>query len=80
MTPQTSPHPGGHEQHAANPNEIRCPTSTRTPDGTLHSIIGCGSTNVTGPDDEGLYDCGDCGIWFDPTVEPQSRHRQDGAS
>jgi hypothetical protein len=26
----------------------------------------CKSTKVTEPDDEGLVDCGDCGIWFDP--------------
>lgn len=26
----------------------------------------CGSTNTTDADDEGLIDCFDCGIWFDP--------------
>lgn len=25
---------------------------------------GCGSFNVTAPDDEGLRDCRDCGLWF----------------
>ncbi len=38
---------------------VHCPP----PDG--HEIEGCGSANVTGPDNEGLYDCDDCGIWFD---------------
>lgn len=27
---------------------------------------GCGGTNVSEADDEGLIDCLDCGIWFDP--------------
>lgn len=27
---------------------------------------GCKSTNLSEPDDEGLIDCLDCGIWFDP--------------
>lgn len=48
---------------------ITCPTATHALDGTEHTIIGCGSTNVTGPDDEGLYDCGSCGIWLDPSRE-----------
>lgn len=26
----------------------------------------CKSTNVEGPDDEGLIDCLNCGLWFDP--------------
>jgi hypothetical protein len=40
--------------------EIRCPTEARWPG----DIIGCGSAKVAGPDEEGLYDCGNCGIWF----------------
>jgi transcription elongation factor Elf1 len=27
----------------------------------------CGSSNTSLPDDEGLVDCGECGIWFNPT-------------
>lgn len=26
----------------------------------------CGSVKLTEPDAEGLIDCCDCGIWFDP--------------
>jgi hypothetical protein len=48
---------------------MTCPTSPLTADGTPHSIIGCGSTNVTGPDFEGLWDCHSCGIWWDPALE-----------
>ena len=50
----------------------RCPTSEKLADGTLATILGCGSTNVTGPDDDGLFDCLDCGIWFDPARESAS--------
>lgn len=32
-------------------------------------MTGCGSTNVAGPDDDGIYDCLDCGVFFDPTQE-----------
>lgn len=45
--------------------DIRCPIS-HDPDDDLS---GCGSTNVIGPDDEGLYDCCDCGLFFRPQLE-----------
>lgn len=48
---------------------VTCPTATNAPYGGKHSIVGCGSTNVVGPDHEGLYDCCDCGIFFDPERE-----------
>jgi hypothetical protein len=48
---------------------LRCPTTPHDAHGNPHTVIGCGSTNTTEPDDEGLVDCGDCGIWFDPTRE-----------
>jgi hypothetical protein len=48
---------------------LTCPTATTKPDGTPHTIVGCGSTDVQGPDSDGLYDCGSCGIWFDPKKE-----------
>ena len=49
---------------------ITCPTATTMPDGTPHTIVGCGSTNVQEDDSEqGLYDCGDCGIFFAPALE-----------
>lgn len=44
---------------------VRCPTQ-EFEDG----ITGCGSTNVAGPDSEGLYDCRGCGLWFrEPTED-----------
>lgn len=62
---------------AALDNAVRCPTVPNMPNGEPHSVVGCGSSNVSEPDDEGLYDCGDCGIWFagndqDPKI-PQER-------
>lgn len=53
----------------ATSTALACPTAPTTPTGEQHTIIGCGSTNLEGPDFEGLYDCLDCGIWFDPTLE-----------
>jgi hypothetical protein len=48
---------------------VACPTNPAQPNGEPHTIIGCGSTDVAGPDEEGLYDCRSCGIWFDPKQE-----------
>ncbi|WP_157639882.1 hypothetical protein [Burkholderia ubonensis] len=41
---------------------VSCPTTAR------HSqdIVGCGSANVNGPDEEGLFDCSECGLFFNP--------------
>lgn len=58
---------------------MKCPTAaTNSENGIAHTIIGCGSTNVSGPDDEGLYDCRDCGIWFNPTAD--EARADDGAN
>lgn len=46
-----------------------CPTNPVMPDGTEHTIIGCGATIAAVPDDEGLIDCPTCGIWFNPDSE-----------
>lgn len=40
---------------------LRCPTEARW-EGDL---VGCGSTDLTGPDDEGMYDCLECGLFFE---------------
>jgi hypothetical protein len=48
---------------------VHCPTEPLQPNGDPHTIIGCGSSRVTDPDDEGLHDCLDCGIWFNPNDE-----------
>lgn len=50
---------------------VTCPTATVRPDGTPHTVVGCGSANVQRDDAEPhLFDCLDCGIWFDPSAEP----------
>ena len=41
-------------------SEVACPTE----DAAHLALPGCGSANVVGPDDEGLYDCVECGLWF----------------
>lgn len=52
-------------EHANAALTITCPTAPTMPDGTPHTIVGCGSTNVVEDDTEpGVYDCGDCGIFF----------------
>jgi hypothetical protein len=57
-----------------------CPT-TPTPydDDPTEMMAGCGSTDLSEPDREGLIDCGYCGMWFNPTTEYgpdwQSRYR-----
>lgn len=39
---------------------IRCPDTARY----TEDLVGCGSFNVSGPDNEGIYDCHDCGLFF----------------
>ncbi len=46
----------------------RCPDATRCPD----DVVGCGHRFEAEPDHEGLVDCPECGIWFDPRVEPST--------
>ena len=48
---------------------VTCPTSRFRDTGERHTIIGCGSTNVAGPDTDGFHDCRDCGMWFLPEVQ-----------
>ena len=51
---------------------ITCPVNDRgpQPDGDGRpDIVGCGSTDLSATDDEGLIDCGGCGIWFNPARE-----------
>jgi hypothetical protein len=43
--------------------ETTCPREGFTAEDGTH-FEGCGSTNVSTPDDEGLHDCLDCGLWF----------------
>ena len=46
-----------------------CPTSTHLPDGTPHTVIGCGATFEWAPDEEGIVDCPECGMFWKPGVE-----------
>lgn len=48
---------------------VTCPTDPLQTNGEPHTVIGCGSGEVAGPDDEGLYDCLACGMFFDPKRE-----------
>lgn len=43
---------------------ITCPTNLQEAVTPADDIVGCGSSDVVGPDDEGFYDCRQCGIWF----------------
>ena len=56
--------------NAIPPRRVNDQASWRLP-GERHAIIGCGSTNVAGPDSDGVYDCGDCGMWFLPQVQTE---------
>lgn len=40
------------------------------PDASRHEgdIVGCGSTDLTDPDEEGMVDCGSCGLFFNPAT------------
>lgn len=53
------------EEFSLRVSKVVCPTKTRH----ANDVIGCGSTSVSGPDEEGLFDCQDCGIFFQPTAE-----------
>ena len=53
---------------------VRCPAEARFEG----DICGCGSANVNGPDGEGVYDCGDCGIFF--TAESVGNRCWDGTT
>lgn len=59
-----------HGDTAADGQVVTCPTARLAPDGTPHTVIGCGSTRVVeDPTEPGLYDCLDCGIFFTPALE-----------
>ncbi len=45
-----------------------CPKHARFPGDS----VGCGSTNVAGPDEEGFFDCQDCGLFFKAEASPES--------
>lgn len=54
-------------------NEYTCPTTAEA--GVTNGLLGCGAVFKAEPDEEGLVDCPECGIWFPdaetaPTVAP----------
>lgn len=51
---------------------LTCPSSPRYPG----DLEGCGSSRLVGPDDEGLYDCLECGLFF--TAEAASARTEEG--
>jgi hypothetical protein len=57
------------EHSPCNPCAARIlldPRTPRCPDWkyTIVSAAGCGSTRVTEPDEHGIRDCGNCGVFF----------------
>lgn len=42
-------------------SSLRCPTVARW----KGDLVGCGSANLSEEDKEGLFDCLDCGLFFD---------------
>ena len=44
----------------------------RCPETPNEDINGCGEVFWAEPDDEGLIDCPNCGIWFSPEKEPHT--------
>ncbi len=53
---------------------LSCPDKPRF----AGDIVGCGSTNLTASDDEGLVDCLECGLWFKPSEENDEHRRSSG--
>ena len=56
--------------NAIPPRRVNDQASWRLP-GERHAIIGCGSTNVAGPDSDGVHHCRVCGMWFLPQVQTE---------
>lgn len=42
--------------------KLCCPAGVRHPE----DVMGCGSEKIAGPDAENLFDCCDCGMFFNP--------------
>ena len=51
---------------------VKCPDNSRFED----DLVGCGSTDVIGPDEEGFYDCLNCGLFFKPE-QPDQESKQE---
>ena len=49
---------------------LACPTQAQTDlKPGEEPLDGCGCIDLSGPDHEGLIDCNNCGIWFNPATE-----------
>jgi hypothetical protein len=44
---------------------VRCPIEDNEP-GPTGTIVGCGHVFDALPDDDGIVDCPNCGLFFDP--------------
>ena len=51
---------------------VKCPDSPLQSDSAPHAVIGCGAIIPDDRDHEGLVDCPECGIFFDPDLEPSA--------
>ena len=48
--------------------KMLCPQTARFPD----DLVGCGSPQVQWDENEGVFDCLDCGLWFTPAAADQN--------
>lgn len=72
--------PGGDQPdlapHTARGRRCRSAFPVRCPDwpqpGNGPQLMGCGSTDLEGPDGEGWYDCRACGLYFEPELPPEA--------
>lgn len=66
----------------AETRTVRCPRSPYSAYLWLAGEVeGCGHVFTDVPDDEGLFDCPECGIWFnpdDPNNAPYQPSESDG--
>ena len=53
--------------------KYRCPTyPTPCDDEPNEFMAGCGHVFEAEPDSEGMVDCPECGMWFTPSMEPET--------
>ena len=50
---------------------LKCPTVPRW----QNDIVGCGSANIGEPDDEGFFDCLNCGLFFKREAALEGKYR-----
>jgi hypothetical protein len=57
------------------PFPVICPDWPQPGAETPAALMGCGSTDLEGPDDEGWFDCRTCGLYFEPEPPPAGAAR-----